>query len=547
MKKNIISILVFILALSFMNSISYSQGGACFPEDSAIAFTFQGRNYEFVKSHYKWQDAIYCAEQRGGYLVDVETKEENDAFLSFLTDTLKNKYNLDLIDDGDTKVRLGAVGVIKQSNPVTLTWQWRNTPYNRFNNILGIQTENKSGPDFKNFPDSLYINWGEINNVKRAYYFPTDYHINLYSNVMAMTLVEIRDEQTNNIVAQPGDWINANGNDELYFIIDYGCTEKNEVTIDTLLCQGTELVIGGQQITEAGNYTITTTSFAECDSVITANVSFTSFNNELTQQPKRLLSTETTAESYQCYRCDTDKPIDGANTFFLTIDETGSYRLELEKNGCNFITDCYDYCFPTTYTIDTVKCENESININGQEYAEKGFYSQTLKQVGFDCDSTLEIDIKDVAFDKRIRESNDTLISFETGAEYQWYNCEGDVLITDATQKEYSPIEDGDYKVEITKQGCIDYSVCYIYSTTSSSVMDIQDSEYIRLDEVNKLIEFNNLNYDQITLMDMNSKTIYKTDQVTQSISYDFLPTGVYFLKVFNGNEVEVFKFMVVN
>ena len=33
----------------------------------------------------------------------------------------------------------------------------------------------------------------------------------------------------------------------------------------------------------------------------------------------------------------------------------------------------------------------------------------------------------------------------------------------------------------------------------------------------------------------------------TQSISIDYLTTGVYFLKVVYGNEVEVFKFMVVD
>ncbi|MER3328851.1 MAG: hypothetical protein RIF34_04670, partial [Candidatus Kapaibacterium sp.] len=160
-----------------------------------------------------------------------------------------------MIDDGDTKVRLGGVGAIKQSNPTTITWQWMNTPYNRFNNILGTQVENKNGTDFKSFPDSLYINWGEINNVKRAYYFPTDYFINLYDNSMAMTLVEIKDDETNNIVAQPGDWINVNPSDEIYFIIDYGCTKKNEVTIDTLLCEGIPLILGGTEITEPGEYT----------------------------------------------------------------------------------------------------------------------------------------------------------------------------------------------------------------------------------------------------------------------------------------------------
>ena len=67
------------------------------------------------------------------------------------------------------------------------------------------------------------------------------------------------------------------------------------------------------------------------------------------------------------------------------------------------------------------------------------------------------------------------------------------------------------------------------------------------LDEVNKLIEFNNINYDQIELMDINSKTIYMTDQFTQYIRIDYLTTGVYFLKISNDDKSEIVRFMITN
>lgn len=143
-----------------------------------------------------------------------------------------------------------------------------------------------------------------------------------------------------------------------------------------------------------------------------------------------------------------------------------------------------------------------------------------------------------------MKQQSGKLVSSESAGEYQWYNCEGDVLIADANQKEYTPSEDGDYKVEITKQGCIDYSQCISFSTSTNSVKDIQDSDSIRLDLDNKLIVFDNINYNQVELLDMTSKTIYKSDKYTQSISIEYLNTGVYILKVVNGNEVEMFKFM---
>ncbi len=540
--KNIILITIVILL-----SIWTLSAQDCLKNENAYSFTYKGRKYDFIKIKKNWTDAKQCAFLRGGYLLDIESKDENEAFVDFLLDTLKIKYKVDLLAEETTAIRTGGQAIfIDTDPPVTAEWQWNNEPFNRFSNKLGTQRERIGQDDLKNFPDSLYLNWGEYNNVEGFYYYPTEITTTVtYNGNIAITLKEIVKTPENVIIANVGDWINVDYQEPMYFIVDYGCAQSNEVTIDTSLCEGTELIIGGTEITEPGKYTITTTSYAECDSIITANVSFTSFDNQLTQEPKRLLSKELQADSYQWYRCDLKLPIQDANTFFLTIEETGSYRLELEKNGCDFVTECYDFCIPTTFTIDTVKCANESITINGQDYEKKGFYSQKLKQIGFDCDSTLEINIKDVAINLSVKQQSGKLVSSESAGDYQWYNCEGDVQIADATQKEYTPSENGDYKVEITKQGCIDYSQCVSFSTSTNSVKDIQDSENIRLDLDNNLIVFDNINYDQIELLDISSKTIYKSDNFAQSISIEYLNTGIYLLKVVNGNDVEMFKFMV--
>ena len=542
MRKSILFALLFAIITS---GNLFSQGGSCFPEDSVIAFSFKGRNYEFIKTHYKWGDATYCADQRGGYLVDIESMEENEAFLSFLLDTLTDKHGLDLLDDGDTKIRLGGIGIAKPSNPVSITWEWRNTPFNRFNNILGKQIANNNGEDFKNFPDSLFINWGEKNNVKRAYFYPTDYHTQLYSNNIAMTLVEIREDGTNTIVAQPGDWINVHSTEELYFIIDYGCTQPIETSIDTVHCSNNDLFIGEQKITEPGEYNVRLKSFAECDSLVTYNVSFTEIDTNMAQNGTNLVYGDNNADSYKWYRCDLDQLIEGEESSFLKITETGSYRLEAEKGGCTFISDCYDYCIPVTTSIDTVKCSNESITINGEVYAERGFYTQKLSQVGFDCDSTLEIEIEDIYINTDIKKNGNELSAVQTDAAYQWYNCDGDIMIEGANSQTFSLTESGDYKVEITKDGCIEYSDCFEY-TDAASVKDINESDMFTMDYKNGTIAINNTKkYNQIELLDLNAKTIFKSNELTQSIDISSLPSGIYFIKLQSNSKVEIFKFMV--
>lgn len=334
--------------------------------------------------------------------------------------------------------------------------------------------------------------------------------------------------------------------DSNYFVIEYDCKDTIFESREYSSCYGEPIIFDGDTIRESGIYYDTTQTYGYCDSIHTLTVDIKDLNNEVSFDGKKITCSEQNADSYFWYNCNDESiPIDNIqNSYSPTV--TGKFKVEVTKGECEFISDCYEVCFPTKNRLDTLKCKDYPITINGIEYANQGFYTQDLKQVGFDCDSTLDIDIKDVRMDFRIREFKDTLISYELQAEYQWYNCEGDVLIADATKKEYVPTEDGDYKVEITKQGCIDYSDCYKYTTTTNNIKDIQDSENIRLDEANRMIVFNNIIFDQIELMDISSKTIYKSDKLTQSISIENLPTGVYFLKIVNGKEVEMFKFMVV-
>lgn len=539
MKKIILISIVILLSIPSLSAQN------CVPEDKVIKTTIMGRDYEFITVKKNWDDANECAKERGGYLIDIQSQEENDSLMHFLLNTLRYKYSFNLLGQGEENIWLGCRARSDSSkiNPIYYYWEWQNLDSLNEKSLITLQevstfSGNKS---FYTYYDK-YINWGEGLS---GYHYPSKYEYP-FPDKVAITLVDVVEEQNNETVAIPGKWITTFAQEEKYFMIDYGCVNPIKNVIDTLVCFDKTYPFGDSTISTAGFYTKTFNSFSNCDSVVELTIDFASINNEMTKQSDRLQSKELNAESYKWYNCKTDTPIEGKNEFFLVINETGSYRLELEKNGCDFISECYDFCIPTTFKIDTVKCANESITINGQEYEKKGFYSQKLKQEGFDCDSTLEIDIKDVVINLSVKQQSGKLVSSESAGEYQWYNCEGDVLIADATQKEYTPTENGDYKVEITKQGCIDYSECVAYSTSTNSVKDIQDSENIRLDLENNLIVFDNINYDQIELLDMNSKTIYKSDKYAQSISIEHLNTGVYILKITNGNKVETFKFMVV-
>jgi hypothetical protein len=53
---------------------------------------------------------------------------------------------------------------------------------------------------------------------------------------------------------------------------------------------------------------------------------------------------------------------------------------------------------------------------------------------------------------------------------YQWVKCDANfTLIPAAEQKEYTPIENGDYAVIVSKNGCSDTSACITVNAVSNN------------------------------------------------------------------------------
>ncbi|MCX6185776.1 MAG: PKD domain-containing protein [Bacteroidetes bacterium] len=57
-----------------------------------------------------------------------------------------------------------------------------------------------------------------------------------------------------------------------------------------------------------------------------------------------------------------------------------------------------------------------------------------------------------------------SISSFETGATYQWINCNNNQIITGANNKTYSVTANGSYAVIVTKNNCLDTSACTTFS-----------------------------------------------------------------------------------
>ena len=73
---------IILLALGFMGA-SIAAYAQCKPNVSNIyTYTFNGNGYEIIKENLNWVDAAACAATRGGRLVELNSKAEQDTFFA---------------------------------------------------------------------------------------------------------------------------------------------------------------------------------------------------------------------------------------------------------------------------------------------------------------------------------------------------------------------------------------------------------------------------------------------------------------------------------
>lgn len=124
----------------------------------------------------------------------------------------------------------------------------------------------------------------------------------------------------------------------------------------------------------------------------------------------------------------------------------------------------------TTSVITVENCEEYTWTANNETYTQSGEYTTVLTNV-FGCDSTVTLDLTINEVNNGISQvDNITLQADATAATYQWIDCSDETIIVGATSQQFSPVENGDYAVIVTQNGCSDTTECR--SVESLSLID---------------------------------------------------------------------------
>jgi hypothetical protein len=195
--------------------------------------------------------------------------------------------------------------------------------------------------------------------------------------------------------------------------------------------------VNGVIYTSSGTYTQTLVNAVGCDSILTINA--------IVKQPS--------SHSISVTNCN------NVNVNGVIYTSSGTYTQTLiNAVGCDSILTINAIVKqPSSHSISVTNCNN--VNVNGVIYTTSGTYTQTLiNAVG--CDSVLTINAIVTIINTSIMVNGNILSSNELNATYQWVKCNPFTIITSAINQQYTVINNGDYAVIITHNGCTDTSNC---------------------------------------------------------------------------------------
>ena len=203
-----------------------------------------------------------------------------------------------------------------------------------------------------------------------------------------------------------------------------------------------------------------------------------------------LLEADYPADSYQWIDCNADTLISNATQRNLLLSDTGTYAVAVQNGNCMDTSDCFN----VPLSLDT------AVIVYG----------------------------------------NDTLKSLETFAQYQWYNCGTNSLISGANKQLFIPKDTGSYAVIISLFGYSDTSRCIpIFPVGIAERSSLRESISVFPNPTTGLVtiklegEFSNIQLHVRNIQGQLLKELsFKNDNNIQLELPN--PSGIYFIQLTN-------------
>lgn len=140
--------------------------------------------------------------------------------------------------------------------------------------------------------------------------------------------------------------------------------------------------------------------------------------------------------------------------------------------------------------------------------------------------------------------SGTTITALQSGATYQWLDCtNGNTIINGENNQSFTPLQNGDYAVEITDGSCVDTSACISILSTDIKNTYLDEGIFIYPNPVKERLHLSiNEQVEMIQIIDMYGELIQEEKEL--SFSVENLSSGVYILVINTINGISYIQFV---
>src|SRR5690554_1273526 len=314
----------------------------------------------------------------------------------------------------------------------------------------------------------------------------------------------------------------------------YQYASTNAVGCDstaTLFLTVNPLVTGTDTVTACGSYTwIDNTTYTQsnntathtilggalngCDSIVSLNLTI--------NQPSTGTDTLTACESFTWI--DNNTYTQSNNTATHTI--VGG-----TVNGCDSVVTLDLTIKQAATGVDTqTGCKSFTwIDNNTYTHSNNTATHTILGGADNGCDSTVTLDLTIINMNPSVVDNVDFLSpSYSDGYLYEWLDCNSEQLVF--TGENFYPNQSGDYKVKITKDGCVETSDCFHFSSVGLEENTI-DNFVIYPNPTANILYIDDLKVETIRVLDLNGREVLRKSN-TDHIQVNQLSPGSYFVEV---------------
>ncbi len=154
--------------------------------------------------------------------------------------------------------------------------------------------------------------------------------------------------------------------------------------------------------------------------------------------------------------------------------------------------------------------------------------------------------------DTTVTDDGNNLIALQSGATYQWFNCDNQQNMVGETNQSflYYPSFPGVFAVEITLNGCVDTSICRLVTVESIEENDPFNNVILYPNPTNGSVTISHLSYGtQVEIVDVMGKLVFSTVSTQTTVTY---PTtawanGTYFVKISKDSDIKTLPLVVIH